>query len=341
MAAVLAHHFWFQDLELSTLGVRLFFVLSGYLLTRILLREREAAERQDMPQRLVLRDFYVRRILRIWPAYYFALVAAVVLGADSVARTFGWHAFFASNFLFFREQQWFPPVAAHLWTLSVEEQFYLVLPLVVLFVPRRFLAPILIACIAASIGFRMVIAATVTGSTDFYVVLPISELDALCGGALLGLGQHVAGPIAWKRLLAWSLLPTAILYFGGWSPAADFALGYPAYVATMIALVAGAAAGIGGWPGRVLSAGPIVYLGRISYGVYLYHLFVAAGCDKAAQMLGYAPLPDGPIRYLVLFSATIVVAAASWQWLERPALSLRRHFRRATIAQTLVPATPA
>lgn len=109
----------------------------------------------------------------------------------------------------------------------------------------------------------------------------------------------------------------------------------------MIALVAGAAAGIGGWPGRVLSAGPIVYLGRISYGVYLYHLFVAAGCDKAAQMLGYAPLPDGPIRYLVLFSATIVVAAASWQWLERPALSLRRHFRRATIAQTLVPATPA
>lgn len=196
MAAVLAHHFWFQDLELSTLGVRLFFVLSGYLLTSILLREREAAERQDMPQRLVLRDFYIRRILRIWPAYYFALVAAVVLGADSVARTFGWHAFFASNFLFFREQQWFPPVAAHLWTLSVEEQFYLVLPLVVLFVPRRFLAPILIACIAASIGFRMVIAATVTGSTDFYVVLPISELDALCGGALLGLGQHVAGPIA-------------------------------------------------------------------------------------------------------------------------------------------------
>ena len=196
MAAVLAHHFWFQDLELSTLGVRLFFVLSGYLLTSILLREREAAERQDMPQRLVLRDFYVRRILRIWPAYYFALVAAVVLGADSVARTFGWHAFFASNFLFFREQQWFPPVAAHLWTLSVEEQFYLVLPLVVLFVPRRFLAPILIACIATSIGFRMVIAATVTGSTDFYVVLPISELDALCGGALLGLGQHVAGPIA-------------------------------------------------------------------------------------------------------------------------------------------------
>ena len=68
MAAVLAHHFWFQDLELSTLGVRLFFVLSGFLLTSILLREGEAAERQDMPQRLVLRDFYVRRILLIWPA---------------------------------------------------------------------------------------------------------------------------------------------------------------------------------------------------------------------------------------------------------------------------------
>jgi peptidoglycan/LPS O-acetylase OafA/YrhL len=341
VAAVLAHHFWFQDLELSTLGVRLFFVLSGFLLTSILLRERGAADRQHIPQRLVLRDFYVRRILRIWPAYYFALAAAVALGGDSIARTFGWHAFFASNLLFFREQQWFPQVTAHLWTLSVEEQFYLVLPLVVLFVPRRLLAPILIACIAASIAFRIVVAATVTGSTDFYVVLPISELDALCGGALLGLTQYLAGPIDWKKLLAWSLIPTAILYFGSWSPAVDFALGYPAYVVTMASLVAGAAAGMGGWAGRVLSAGPIVYLGRISYGVYLYHLFVAAGCDKATEMLGYQPLPDGPVRFIVFFSVTIVVAAASWQWLERPALSLRRRFRRATIAEAVVPAAPA
>jgi peptidoglycan/LPS O-acetylase OafA/YrhL len=98
---------------------------------------------------------------------------------------------------------------------------------------------------------------------------------------------------------------------------------------------------MGGWAGRVLSAGPIVYLGRISYGVYLYHLFVAAGCDKATEMLGYQPLPDGPVRFIVFFSVTIVVAAASWQWLERPALSLRRRFRRATIAEAVVPAAPA
>ncbi len=126
--AVLFTHFWRYDSELGELGVRLFFVLSGFLLTSILLRERDRSRELAISRPRLLRDFYARRILRIWPIYYAALFASVLLGAQGIARTFAWHALFASNILFFLEQSWTPPEVAHLWTLAVEEQFYLVLP---------------------------------------------------------------------------------------------------------------------------------------------------------------------------------------------------------------------
>ena len=85
VAPVLAAHFWLPDLHLSSLGVRLFFVLSGFLLTGILLRERDAAEVNRVGRGAVLFDFYARRILRIWPAYYFALIAAVTARSTSAA----------------------------------------------------------------------------------------------------------------------------------------------------------------------------------------------------------------------------------------------------------------
>jgi peptidoglycan/LPS O-acetylase OafA/YrhL len=340
VAPVLAAHFWLPGLHLSSLGVRLFFVLSGFLLTGILLRERDAAEANGVRRGGVLFDFYARRILRIWPAYYFALIAAVIMGADAVAQTFAWHALFASNILFFIEQQWFPGVTAALWTLAVEEQFYLILPLTVLFVPAKYLRPLLIGSILAAILYRLILALAVPGRLDFDLILPVAQLDALGGGALLALVQHSKGSIAWRKLLAWSLLPAAFFYAGILPDRVDVVFGEAVYLLPMIALVAGANAGIGGVTGRVLSASPVVALGRISYGIYLYHLFVAGAFDKLADMLGYPHVPDGPIRFLLFFGATIVAAAISWIVLERPALALRRHFRRVAFTQTLVPAAP-
>jgi peptidoglycan/LPS O-acetylase OafA/YrhL len=338
---VLLAHFWLPNLQLSSLGVRLFFVLSGFLLTGILLREREDAQGRGIARRAVLFDFYARRVLRIWPAYYFALIAAVVMGANSVAQTFVWHALFASNILFFLEQQWFPGVTAPLWTLAVEEQFYLVLPLAVLFVSRKSLRWLFVGCILAAIAYRLMLAVTVPGNLDFDLVLPIAQLDALGGGALLALIQHMNGRIAWRRLLAWSLAPAAVFYAGILPQRVALILGEAIYLLPMAALIAGADAGVGGVTGRVLSASPIVALGRISYGIYLYHLFVAGALDKLAERLGYAHVPGGPYRFLLFFCATIAVATLSWIVIERPALGLRRYFRRAAISETVIPAAPA
>jgi len=333
-------HFWLPDTRLSTLGVRLFFVLSGFLLTGILLRERNDAARSDLPRTKVLTDFYARRVLRIWPAYYFALGCAVIMGAGSVAQTFPWHALFGSNILFFLEQRWFPEITAPLWTLSVEEQFYLLLPLLVLFLCARHLRPLLVVAIIVAIAYRGLVALLVQGPLDFYFVLPIAQLDALGGGALLALIQHARGPIDWKKLLAWSFPLAAILYLPLFSDRFDFSIGHAAYLLPMVALVAGAGAGIDGLAGRVLSAAPIVGLGRISYGVYLYHVFVATAADHAADALSLARPIDGPFRFLLYFVLTIAAATASWFVLERPALALRRYFRTATKDAVVIPAAP-
>jgi len=341
VTAVLLAHFWAHDTELSVLGVRLFFVLSGYLLTSILLRERDDARHTGVPLKRVLGDFYARRILRIWPAYYAALIIATVLGAGSIAATFAWHALFASNILFFLEQRWYPMVTAHLWTLSVEEQFYLVLPLLLLFPPRKMLAPILIGCVVAALIYRVVVGLAVSPPLDFYVVLPIAQLDALAGGALLSLAQRLLGSLNWRLLLAWSFPTAIILQILPFPEGFDFAVTAPVWLLPMLAIVAGADAGIGGAAGKFLDSRPIVALGRISYGVYLYHVFVAAGFDKVADLVGFARLVDGPLRFLLLFVLTIAVATASWLVLERPALSLRQRFRTASGGGPVVPAAPS
>jgi peptidoglycan/LPS O-acetylase OafA/YrhL len=303
------------------------------------LRESGEAREREIPQGRVLFDFYVRRILRIWPAYYFVLIAAVILGATSVERTFAWHAFYSTNILVFLEDDWYPLMTGHLWTLSVEEQFYLVLPLVVLFIPRNALKPLLIGSIAAAIFSRGVICLLAV-RRDFFPVLPIAQLDALGGGALLALLQHQKGQINWKTLLAWSL-PLAILLdvFHTFS-AVHFTFVTAAYVLPMVAIVSSADAGVKGWLGTILSSRVLVTMGRISYGIYLYHLFIAAGADSVMRSMGEVPFGPGPARFLVLSSLTILAATVSWVVIERPALSLRRYFRRATESATVVPAAP-
>lgn len=339
VTAVLYCHFWAVETPFAELGVRLFFVLSGFLLTGILLRESAEARHRQIPQHRILTDFYMRRILRIWPAYYFALIAAVVLGASSVGRTFGWHGLFASNILFFVEQDWYPVITGHLWTLSVEEQFYLVLPLAVLLLPRRVLIPLFIGSIAAAVLFRGVVSLLEIPRT-FYLVLPVAQLDALGAGALLAVVQERRGAILWKGLLSVALSIAILLdVLSPWS-AIHFTLTMAVYVIAMAAVVSAADAGLGGWPGKLLSNRPLVALGRISYGVYLYHMFVAAGADHIMHSLGRTPLREGPIRFLVLSAMTIAAATASWLALERPALSLRRYFRRVTETGTVVPVAP-
>jgi peptidoglycan/LPS O-acetylase OafA/YrhL len=119
------------------LGVVIFFVLSGYLITRILLSLRVKSRQGLLLKGKAVRNFYVRRALRIVPLYFAVLGIVTALDVGSFRENWAWHWTYLSNIYFY-----FHPgdiSGYHIWTLSVEEQFYLVWPLIILFMPRRYL----------------------------------------------------------------------------------------------------------------------------------------------------------------------------------------------------------
>lgn len=323
VTAVIYSHFWDRQSTLGELGVRVFFLLSGFLLTGILLDERERLpDKSDRPR--LLGNFYLRRILRIWPAYYLTLAVLSASDARGVLDTLPWHLFFATNILFVTTQSWYPWVTDHLWTLSVEEQFYLGLPVLVLFVRRR-LQHVLAGLIVLAVLFRLA-ALYLRGDPGIFFILPIAQFDALAGGALLALIQRQRGPINWIRLLAWSL-PLALI--ASWIPLPDW-IDFPFTEAVRLlpvaALVAGCSRGIAGPVGAILGHRWLVAMGRISYGIYLYHPLTAGAYVRASHLFRLPEFAYGPGGFLIDFVGTIVVAGISWLAIERPALALKRRW---------------
>jgi peptidoglycan/LPS O-acetylase OafA/YrhL len=204
VGAVLIHHFFqpgrIGGVDLALLGVWLFFVLSGFLITGILLRSRDQVDYSGYPSGFVLRQFYIRRFLRIFPLYYSVLFLAATIDLGDVRDTIFWHLAYMSNYLFATHQYW-GPVTAHFWSLSVEEQFYILWPALILFAPHRLLLKLVISATAIGPIFRVAAHFLDFNWIARLTVLPAS-LDALGLGALLAYCSHHAGqkPILIKRL---------------------------------------------------------------------------------------------------------------------------------------------
>jgi peptidoglycan/LPS O-acetylase OafA/YrhL len=319
-------------------GVRLFFVLSGFLITGILLECRAAIARDGGGVAFTLRQFYARRALRIAPVYYATLLAAWLLGVPAVREGLWWHVAYLSNLHFALTDSWHAPLS-HFWSLAVEEQFYLAWPLLVLLAPARLLLPAMALAVAAAPAYRWLCAAA--GVRDMVLwTLPFTALDSLGVGALLA-----AGSLRWPRAraacdgrwLAWATgallllvaaiqLPWALQH----APLRWLRAG-PLYETVLslasAGVVLGAARRWRGPVGRLLEWPPLGYLGRISYGVYVVHLFMVPAVPAlfAAAGLPY-PAAEGWARFALLTAASVAVAAASWHWLERPLNDLKRHF---------------
>ncbi len=312
-------------------GVHLFYVLSGFLITGILLGVREPVDRAG-----ALRAFYIRRALRIFPAFYLTL--AVIWWADLplVRESVAWHAAYLSNVYTFVRGEW-PGAISHFWSLAVEEQFYLVWPWLIVFAPRRWLVPGIVAAIVSAPLFRLWMGALGYKETMHAVLTP-GCLDSLGVGALLA---AVAGPGFNPALAAKARLkprPTTVaatallMWLAIWVMESRGPVPLPvtAIKQTLQAFVFGwiilkGAEGFSGVTGRVLSSAPVVYLGRISYGVYLAHGFAGALAATGFALAGLAwPAPE-PWRLIILCGVTVAAAALSWHVLERPLNALKRY----------------
>jgi peptidoglycan/LPS O-acetylase OafA/YrhL len=311
VACVMAFHFIpgvDRYAPLGTMGVRLFFVLSGFLITGILLSWR------GRPLGDAVNVFYARRALRIFPLFYFVLIAAAALNIGPVRETFAWHAAYLSNFYFYLRGDWHGSVS-HLWSLAVEEQFYAVWPWLILCAPERWLRPVVMAMIVVAPLSRLLF------PNPMDSVLPTSALDSLGLGALMAMpaaAPHKGGPYG---VLGAALVGVALIlrYAGLGGQYQIVGLDFGVSLLSAWAVV-GATRGFEGLAGRFLSASPVMAVGRISYGLYVYHGFTPYLLGRYVP--GFVDMA-WPVRALMLTVATALIAMVSWRLLERPFLRLK------------------
>ncbi|MCT2399329.1 acyltransferase family protein [Novosphingobium mangrovi (ex Huang et al. 2023)] len=310
-----AERYWLLGVHWGGLGVQCFFVLSGFLITRIILGEHDRQEFR-------YGRFLLRRFARLYPCLLAFLLVALAATPGRDHGHFFWHAAYLSNVLFVLQGNW-DGMYSHLWSLAVEQQFYLVWPAVILAVPRRFLPALLVAVILAAPAFRLIWLAA--GMADFGVwVLPPAVLDSLGVGGLLAVAMRagvrtgvIFGVFLATGLMFWFVPFSLVLGpVDVWPTAMSFLFG----CLVVLALSLGRNERLVASP-LVL---PLIYVGQISYGIYMYHLMVQDLLGPLLQpRLGvFGALADR----MVWAGVSFVLAALSYHVLEVPVRSwiLRR-----------------
>ena len=328
VAETLAIALW----QAGEFGVDLFFTLSAFLITELLVREKLQFGSID------IRSFYVRRLLRIWPLYFGFLAAlyltlAILPGTHAPWRALPGFAVFLGNFVMYAGAL-VPLSLGILWSVSLEEQFYLLWPWVVSRLSRRGLLVAAILMWLFSIIYRWLL--IVQGVSPYAIWWnSFARLDPLAGGVLLSVligGSKLHRYHNARRTIA--ILSVLLIVMAGYcSPREDNAaaswimLAYPLAALGCCGVVL-AALGLGNRPDSWIVNPVLKYLGRVSYGLYVFHATMIVLTLKLLRGIDTNPVPYPAIVAALALTLTIGVAAASYQWLEKPFLKLKTRFQR-------------
>jgi peptidoglycan/LPS O-acetylase OafA/YrhL len=319
-------------------------VLSGYLITSILLRE------MDVSGRLNLRAFYLRRALRLLPALLFLLVLVNLLALVGRSQLSPYSAlrgslqalFYVTDFVLGFKLE-FTPELAHMWTLAVEEQYYLVWPVLVLLLLRRSRGRrlrVLGWMLGISVLLRMLTVSFGMREGWFFYALPTCWFECLLAGAALAVhgfqkgwgwlsharARRVAIAACWATLLTFAMHPNTFL-----SPV-TYVLGIPLLTASSIGLVACASVEGRGRTKRVMSCRALRWLGERSYGLYLFN---STAILVASQWLGH-----GLGSRVLGASAAVGLAVISRRLVEEPALRFKGRIGRGPVHRAMVERRP-
>lgn len=336
------------------IGVQFFFVLSGFLITGILLDMKKS-----LPPRQYFFKFYGRRFLRIFPLYYFylLLMSGVALWLMSIAYRpnymqlfldrVQYAVFYVYDFFFATEFAKNSHFLDHFWSLSVEEQFYIFWPLLILLVPEKALKKLFLSFIVLGPLFRILFFFIyqsgefrfLADPVEWFIYpLPFSHIDAFAFGAYL---SRYSIPKAREQFfLLLGLVPLigfATQYIATGQIGAISAFGFPIFLgnayqfiwgysllnyffAVILYVVVRERMFL-----RFLDWKPMQYLGKISYGLYVYHFPIVWFAGRVRD-LGMPEPTAKAITALIAAVATLLIASASYYWLEKPLLNLKDRF---------------
>ena len=354
LAFLLVFAFHTNYLTFGWVGVQFFFVLSGFLITGILLDMKKS-----LPPRIYFVKFYGRRFLRIFPLYYFYLLVMTVVSVWLISISYRpaymhifqsqvWYAvFYVYDFYFGTIAAKYSFFLDHFWSLSIEEQFYLFWPMLILLAPERWLKKLFLTFIVLGPIFRIAFLIIYRSgifrflndpvSTSLYP-MPFSHVDAFAFGAyisrysipkarqqfflLLGTlpvigyaSQYIAtGNIGDLSAFGYPLLmPEAYQFIWGYT-----LLGYFFMVVIYAVVHYGLFINLLEWP-------VMRYLGKISYGLYIYH-FPVIWFSTRIRDLGLSERDAKPLVFVIAFIVTLLLASLSYRFLEKPLLNLKDRF---------------
>lgn len=321
---VVIHHTIFLPIDLAAVAVFVFFVLSGFLITNILRNERLKMEQGRSVFRSSLKNFWTRRALRIFPAYYMALALTILvdrylLGGHFYREALWYLTYLQNFFIALVSHSW--GIFTHTWSLAVEQQFYIVLAPLLLAIPASRHAAVVLLLFALCVGIMFGAWFLGAGEGLLYL-LPFTGIGFALGGGFIALnrerlpaflGQH------WLGALSLAAMPVLAVH--------ALPLDIPYKYALLMLAASGFIAYVVERPDspvvRLLETRPLVFLGNISYSLYIIHypLRVLLG-----ERLPKALVENAFIFLPLVVCASVLLAAASYYLVEKKFLAMKRYF---------------
>lgn len=319
---------WVLKTRIGYFGLDLFFVISGFLITRILLLHKTKVSEGQKSKKQYFKTFYVRRFLRIFPLYYFVLFITYLFNTGIVRESFSWNFFYLSNFFMMRRGDW-AGIVSHFWSLSVEEQFYLVWPLFVLLIANKHFLKISIAIVVLAVAWRWALFEQKANAVTLHVFTPLC-FDAFGLGGMLAYLHLYKEALLQKILGQKWLFPILVAMLGFISISEYLYEFYNIYemvfhrlVGSMVAfwLVGKACYGFQGFAKVFFENRYLIYIGQISYSIYLFHNFIPG------FLLPLRDIFPRPVLFVIFLITAIIIGFLTQKLIEQPFLKLKKHFK--------------
>ena len=311
-----------------THGVTLFFVLSGFLITGILLRNRDLYDKNGLGKSALIKNFYIRRFFRIFPIYYLLIIFLFAINYTNTREMFPWLVTYSSNIYQSIKNEYIGDFN-HFWSLAVEEQFYLFWPFVILFLkPQKTLPAIIITiCLALLTRTYLYFFVGKWMATSYFT---LSCMHSLGLGALLAyikiykpeVGKSLTHPIYVYAIFVVYILSLIFqnVYEIGWYKEIIDDLLFS--ILSLFIIARASENGFKGGIKMILENKFVSYSGKISYGLYVYHLFMPPLFYNFGPKIGMT-ITNKYTFFVILYLMTFTVASISWKYIESPINKLK------------------